>query len=129
MPADVMRRIIVRPKDVSALSLIAQQPRSTKSLVKGLSLEAMPIGVALTSRHRTAGRSQVEIAARYLRNWAGTKRVEFNASRLPAAKTSHIYKSAKTGRIVSVKYAKSHPATTFRERIVREKSATKKRRR
>lgn len=128
-----MRRIIIRPKDVSALSLIAQEPSSTKSLVNGLSREAKPIGVALTSRGRTgrsAGR-QVEIAARYLRDWAGSGRIRFDA---PGTKyygkihatTSHIYKSAKTGKIVSAKYAKAHPATTFRERIVRKTPVHKK---
>lgn len=34
-----------------------------------------------------------------------------------AKKKRYVYKSAKTGKIVSEKYALSHPATTYKEAV------------
>jgi hypothetical protein len=72
-----MPRIILQPKDISALSLIAQRPTKSRALVNGLSETARPIGLALTGRALppNGGRkskSAIE-TARYLHKWGGAK--------------------------------------------------------
>jgi hypothetical protein len=56
-----MPRIIIKPKDISALSIIAQNPEGNADLVKNLSASAKPIGQALTRKKRR-GRRQGKAA-------------------------------------------------------------------
>lgn len=70
-----MPRIIIHPKDVSALGLIAQQPARHEALSKNLSKDARKIAYVLGGRLRRRKRSgytrQIVATAEYLSKWAG----------------------------------------------------------
>jgi len=70
-----MPRIIIHPKDVSALGLIAQRPSRHQALAKKLSKDAREIAYVLggrTPRRAASSRSRnIVKTAEYLSKWAG----------------------------------------------------------
>src|SRR5438045_3489208 len=67
-----MPATIIRPKDMSALGLIAQRPSQSKSLVHSLSSNAKAVGWALTTgKQKSTSSQKVLRTAAYLRKWAG----------------------------------------------------------
>ena len=98
-----MSATLIRPKDVSALGLIAQRPAKTESraLVNGLSPKAKALGRALTGRARHAHKSNIVETVTYLHEWAGggtDSLVSNGRSRRPRAYKAFKKKAAKRKR-------------------------------
>lgn len=97
-----MASTIIRPKDLSALSLIAHRPGKSRALVERLSKEARPIGLALTGRalpgKASSSTKRAIETARYLYRWGGAQTelpVRKSASRLALSPKSKAKSPAK----------------------------------